>query len=140
MTTQPIEPREAEAVPVTLMRIEGMVGSVAKDITHLTEKVTDLRTEVVEHRIDIGVIKSQVQQLESDAKAAAKGVVDADKAREETAAALEKQTADMVAKAKAAVDVSTQRWTPAMRLYATLGALAALVAVVAWVLSLFFGV
>lgn len=118
--TDPTEPREAEAVPVTLMRIEGMVCGVSKDIVHLAEKVTDVRTEVVEHRGDIGVIKSQVQQLQSDAKAAAKGVVDADKAREETAAALEKQTADQVAKAKAAVDSSAQKSVTTWRPYAAL--------------------
>jgi len=100
----PTEPRLAEEVPVTLMRIEGMVGGVAKDIVHLTETVTEVRTEVVEHRGDIGVIKSQIQQLQSDQRAAEKGVTDADKAREETAAALEKQNADQVAKAKDAVD------------------------------------
>lgn len=135
--TQLVEQHVAESIPVTLARIEGMVGGVAKDITHLTEKVTDIKAEVIGHRVDIGVLKSQVQQLESDAKAAAKGVVDADRAREETAAALEKQTADMVAKAKSAVDQSTQRWTPTIRLYATLGAIVATGAIIAW-LSQFF--
>jgi chromosome segregation ATPase len=91
------------------MRIEGMVGGVAKDIAHLTETVTDLRTEVVEHRGELGIIKSQVQQLQSDQRAAEKGVIDADKAREETAAALEKQTADQVAKAKDAVDSAARQ-------------------------------
>ena len=107
--TAPAEPRRAEEMPVTLMRIEGMVGGVAKDIAHLTETVTDLRTEVVEHRGELGIIKSQVQQLQSDQRAAEKGVIDADRAREETAAALEKQTADQVAKAKDAVDSAARQ-------------------------------
>jgi len=139
MTTQPIESREAEAVPVTLMRIEGMVGGVAKDIAHLTEKVTDLREEVSEHRSQIGGLQSEMQQVKSDQAGAARDLKAADKARDDTAAALEKQTADMVAKAKAAVDQSTQRWTPAMRLYMTIGALAAVVAIVLGAVSLLFG-
>ncbi len=118
--TEVTEPREAEAVPVTLMRIEGMVGGVSKDIAHLTEKVSDLRTEVTEHRGDIGVIKSQVQQLQSDAKAAEKAVKDADKAREDTATALEKQNTTAVAKAKDAVDAEGRKsvsvWAPYARI------------------------
>jgi len=110
--TNSSEPRQAEEVPVTLMRIEGMVGGVAKDIAHLTTTVTDIRTEVVEHRGDIGTIKSQVQQLQSDQRAAEKAVLDADKAREDTAAALEKQNALALAKAKDAVDSATRAWAP----------------------------
>jgi len=139
MATQPIEPHVAEAVPVTLMRIEGMVGGVAKDIANLTEKVTDIKAEVAEHRSQIGGLQSDMQQVKSDQASAAKDLLAADKARDDTAAALEKQTADMVSKAKAAVDQSTQRWTPAMRLYATIGALAALAAIVLGVVSLVWG-
>jgi len=132
--TDPTEPRLAEAVPVTLMRIQGMVGGVAKDIAHLTETMTDLRTEVTEHRGELGIIKSQVQQLQSDQRAAEKGVKDADKAREETASALEKQTADQVAKAKDAVDSATRQsatiWAPYTKLFA-IGA-AILVALNIW--------
>ena len=130
MTTQPIEAHVAEAVPVTLMRIEGMVGGVAKDIASLADKVTDIKAEVTEHRLRISDLRSEMQQVKSDQVGAAKDLRAADKAREDTAAALEKQTADMVAKAKAAVDQSTQRWTPVQRLYATVAALAALVAIV----------
>jgi len=131
-----VEPREAEAVPVTLMRIEGMVGGVAKDIVNLTEKVTDIKTEVAEHRSQIGGLQSEMQQVRSDQAGAARDLKAADKARDDTAAALEKQTADMVAKAKAAVDQSTQRWTPAMRLYATIGAIAAVAATIVGVVAL----
>ena len=119
--TDPIEPREAEAIPVTLERITGMVGGVAKDLVHLIETVTEVRTEVIQHRGTLGVLNSQIQQLQSDARAAAKAVIDATKAREDTAAALEKQTADQVAKAKAAVDQNTVTWLTPMRLTAILG-------------------
>ena len=119
--TDPIEPREAEAIPVTLERITGMVGGVAKDLVHLIETVTEVRTEVIQHRGTLGVLNSQIQQLQSDARAAAKAVIDATKAREDTASALEKQTADQVAKAKAAVDQNTVTWLTPMRLTAILG-------------------
>jgi len=119
--TDPIEPREAEAIPVTLERITGMVGGVAKDLVHLIETVTEVRTEVIQHRGTLGVLNSQIQQLQSDARAAAKAVIDATKAREDTAVALEKQTADQVAKAKAAVDQNTVTWLTPMRLTAILG-------------------
>jgi len=76
---------------------------------------------VTEHRGELGIIKSQVQQLRSDQRAAEKGVKDADKAREETASALEKQTADQVAKAKDAVDSATRQsatiWAPYTKLF-----------------------
>jgi len=103
-----------------------MVGGVAKDIVNVLEKVTDLKAEVIQHRGQINVLESNVQQLQSDQKAAQKGVTDADKAREETADALEKQTTAMVAKAKDAVDSaarqsansaqqSAQIWSPFAR-------------------------
>ena len=131
----PTEPREAEAVPVTLMRIEMLVAGVGKDVVHLTETVTDLRTEVIQHRGSIGVIQSQVQQIQSDQRAAEKAVELADKAREDTAAALEKQTADQVAKAKDAVDTvarqtvasaqkSASIWSPFARTITVIVALA----------------
>lgn len=102
--TASLEPREAEAMPVTLMRIEGMVGGVARDLVHLGEKVTEVRSEVIEHRRQIGVNSSDIQQLQSDQRAAERAVADADRAREQTADALEKQNSTAVAKAKDAVD------------------------------------
>jgi hypothetical protein len=99
------EPREAEPVAVTLVRIETGVGNIL-------EKVIDLRAEVVVHRGQIGKIESNVQQLQSDQRAAEKAVKDADKAREDTAAALEKQNALALAKAKDAVDSATRAWAP----------------------------
>jgi len=131
MTMAPaIEPARAEAVPVTLARIEGMIAGVAKDITNLTEKLGELRAEVVVHRGQIGTLQSDLQQIRSDQASAAKDLKAADKAREDTAAALEKQTAAMVAKAKDAVDQSVQRWQPTARFYATIIALAAVVGIV----------
>jgi len=130
--TNPSEPRQAEEVPVTLMRIEGMVGGVAKDIAHLTATVTDIRTEVVEHRGDIGNIKSQVQQLQSDAKASARAVVDAEDARQTTAQLLKEATKKALDDAKAAddkkvfdaktlVEQSASTWLTPMRLAAIFG-------------------
>ena len=133
--TEVTEPREAEAVPVTLMRIEGMVGGVAKDIVHLTERVTDVRAEVIVHRGQLGTIESKVQQLQSDQRAAEKAVGDADRAREQTADALEKQNTTAVAKAKDAVDSkareSVSRWAPYANLIAVAGVLIAALAVYA---------
>ena len=134
-----IEPHVAEAVPVTLMRIEGMVGGVAKDIFNLTEKITDVKTDVSEHRRQIGVLQSEMQQVRSDQATAAKDLIAADKAREDTAVALEKQTEEQVAKAKAAVESSVQKWTPAMRLFAVIVALAAVGGFVVSVLALLIG-
>jgi len=91
------------------MRIEGMVGGVAKDIANVMEKVTELRTEVVIHRGQIGDLKSDMQQVKSDQATAAKDLKAADKAREDTATALEKQTAEQVLKAKDAVDSATRQ-------------------------------
>jgi chromosome segregation ATPase len=116
------------------MRIEGMVGGVSKDIANLTEKFIDVKAEVVVHRGQLGTIQSQVQQIQSDQAAAAKAVVDADKAREDTAAALEKQNADQVAKAKDAVDSAARQsadtaqksasiWSPFARLITVIVAL-----------------
>ena len=130
--TDPTEPREAEAVPVTLMRIEGMVGGVAKDVVHLTEKVTEVHAEVIKHRDTLSVHSSQIQQLQSDAKAAEKAVGDADRAREQTADALEKQNTMAVAKAKDAVDSkareSVSRWAPYANLIAVAGIIVAALA------------
>jgi predicted nucleic acid-binding Zn-ribbon protein len=112
------------------MRIEGMVSGVAKDITNLTEKVVDLKTEVIDHRAQLGRLQSDMQQVKSDQATAAKDLSAADKAREDTATALEKQTAEQVRKAKDAVDSSNQRWTPMSRLYTTIGAVAASAATV----------
>ena len=106
--TDPTEPRQAEPMAVTLVRMEGKIDNVV-------EKVSDLRAEVTLHRGQITGIQSELQQVKSDQAAAAKDLKAADRAREDTAAALEKQTADQVAKAKAAVDNSTQRWSPALR-------------------------
>lgn len=121
--TEVTEPRLAEAIPVTLERIQGMVGGVAKDIANVLEKVVDLRTEVTEHRGQIGSLQSEMQQVRSDQATAAKDLKAADKAREDTAIALEKQTADQVAKAKAAVEQSVQKWTPPMRLSVIFGSI-----------------
>jgi chromosome segregation ATPase len=132
--TNPTEPHLAEAIPVTLMRIEGMVGGVAKDVANLTEKVTDIKAEVTTHRGQIGSLQSEMQQVRSDQATAAKDLKAADKAREDTAAALEKQTAEQVLKAKDAVDAATRQsegaaaksasiWSPFARMITVIVAL-----------------
>jgi len=110
----PVEPREVEAPPVTLARMEGKLDNVV-------EKVGDLRAEVTLHRGEIRSLQSTTQQIESDMKGA-------EEARKLAAAAVKAADEARVAAAKAQVDNSTQRWTPAMRLYATLGALASVAA------------
>jgi len=116
-----IEPREAEAMAITLTRMEGKLDNVM-------EKVGDLRAEVTLHRVEISKLQSTTQQLESDMKGA-------EEARTLAAAAVKAADEARVAAAKAQVDNSTQRWSPAMRLYATLGALAALATVIYYLIT-----
>jgi len=108
---QPIEPREAESMAITLTRMEGKLDGVV-------EKVSDLRAEVTQHRGDIHQLQSKTQQLESDMQGA-------EEARTLAAAAVKAADEARVAAAKAQVDNSTQQWSPYMKLYATLGAFAA---------------
>ena len=130
------EPREAEAIPVTLARIEGSISGVAKDLTNLAEKLSEIKAEVTQHRGQIGRLQSDVQQIKSDQASAAKDLVAADKAREDLAVALEKQTASKVAEARALVDQSAQKWQPTARFYATIIAVAALVGIFFYVWSM----
>jgi hypothetical protein len=95
--TQPIEPREAEAMAVTLGRIDVKVGNIL-------DVIKEVRVEVTQHRGKIGKLELDMQQVQSDQATAAKDLLTADKAREDTAAALEKQNALALAKAKDAVD------------------------------------
>jgi len=129
-------PREPEAMAVTLGRIDVKV-------TDILDKIGDLRTEVAQHREKISVLQSNVQQLQSDQRAAEASLKLADKARQDTALALEKQTKDAVDKAKDAVDSEARQsaalgvravttWAPrnfgialAMLVVATLAAYAA---------------
>ena len=129
--TQPIEPREAEPVAVTLVRIE-------TGVSNILEKVTEVRAEVVVHRGQIGKIESNVQQLQSDQRAAEKAVTDADRAREQTADALEKQNTAAVSKAKDAVDAkareSVSKWSIPSRTITVIVAAAAVgVLLLTWI-------
>ena len=103
------EPREAEAMMVTLTRMEGKLDNVV-------DKVSDLRAASIRNRADIDKLQSGQQQLESDMKGA-----------EETrlATALAVKTADeaRVAAAKAQVDSSDRKWSPALRLAVIFGSL-----------------
>lgn len=113
LTMSPIiEPRETESLAITLTRMEGKLDSVV-------EKVSDLRAEVTQHRGEIRALQSVTQQLESDMKGA-------EEARTLAAAAVKAADEARVAMAKAAVDNSTQQWTPFQRLFAVFVALAAL--------------
>jgi len=115
----PTEPREAESMAITLTRMEGKLDGVV-------EKVSDLRAEVTMHRGEIRSLQSTTQQLESDMKGA-------EEARGLAALAVKNADEARVAAAKAQVDNSTQRWTPAMRLYSTLGAIAAVAATIYYI-------
>jgi len=93
----PTEPREPEAMAVTLGRIDTKVSNIL-------DVIKEVRTEVIQHRGKIGALELDMQQVKSDQATAAKDLLTADKAREDTAAALEKQNALALAKAKDAVD------------------------------------
>lgn len=95
--TDPDKPREAEAMAVTLGRIDIKVGNIL-------DVIKEVRTELVQHRGKIGALELAMQQVQSDQAAAAKDLKAADKAREDTAAALEKQNALALVKAKDAVE------------------------------------
>jgi polyhydroxyalkanoate synthesis regulator phasin len=122
---------QAELLATTLTRIEVKVCETAKDVINVLEKVTAVQTEVITHREKITVIESHVQQLQSDAKAAAKGVIDAEIARKTTAELLKEATAAALSEAKAAdekkvldaktlVEQSTTTWTK-RQTYAVIG-------------------
>ncbi len=111
----PTEPREAESMAITLTRMEGKLDSVV-------EKVSDLRTEVTQHRADIAGLKSTTQQLQSDMKGA-------EEARALAAAAVKAADEARVAMAKAQVDSSVQKWTPFQRLFAGVVAAAGLASI-----------
>jgi hypothetical protein len=93
----PTEPREAEAMAVTLGRIDIKVGNIL-------DVIKEVRTEVVQHRAKIGALELDMQQVKSDQATAAENLKTADKAREDTANALEKQNALALVKAKDAVE------------------------------------
>ena len=104
---QPIEPREAEAMAITLTRMEGKLDGVV-------EKVSDLRAEVTQHRGEIRSLQSTTQQLESDMKGA-------EEARGLAALAVKNADEARVAAAKAQVDNTTNKWSPALRLAVVFG-------------------
>ena len=95
--TNPTEPREPEAMAVTLGRIDTKVSNIL-------DVIKEVRTEVIQHRGKIGKLELDMQRVQLAQDAAAEAVIGADKAREDTAAALEKQNALALAKAKDAVD------------------------------------
>ena len=80
--TNPTEPREPEAMAVTLGRIDTKVSNIL-------DVIKEVRTEVIQHRGKIGALELDMQQVKSDQATAAKDLKTADKAREDTAAALE---------------------------------------------------
>ena len=102
--TEATAPREAGTVAAALTRIEVKVSETAVTVANILERFGELRTEVVQHRGQIGAIESNVQQLQSDAIAAAKAVIDAEKARLDTAALLKEATEKTLKEAKAADD------------------------------------
>ena len=105
--TDPIEPREAESMAITLTRMEGKLDGVV-------EKVSDLRAEVTQHRGEIRSLQSTTQQLESDMKGA-------EEARGLAALAVKNADEARVAAAKAQVDNTTNKWSPALRMSVIFG-------------------
>ena len=88
----------------TLTRIEVKVSETAKDVVNVKELLVDIKAEVIQHRGQIGTIESHVQQLQSDAKASAKAVIDAEDARVAVALLLKETTKKALDDAKAADD------------------------------------
>ena len=105
--TDPNKPREVESMEVTLTRMEGKLDGVA-------EKVGDLRVEVTQHRGEIRQLQSTTQQLESDMKGA-------EEARGLAALAVKNADEARVAAAKAQVDNTTNKWSPALRMSVIFG-------------------
>ena len=80
------------------------LGRIDTKVSNILDVIKEVRTEVIQHRGKIGALELDMQQVKSDQATAAKDLLTADKAREDTAAALEKQNALALAKAKDAVD------------------------------------
>ena len=125
------EANEAD-LGATLTRIEVKVSETAKDVVNVKELLVDIKAEVIQHRGQIGTIESHVQQLQSDAKASAKAVIDAEDARQTTAQLLKEATKKALDDAKAAddkkvldaktlVEQSANTWLTPMRLAAIFG-------------------
>lgn len=125
------EPRETESLAVGQARMEGKIDVVIGSLESVKEKVTDLKSEVTEHRIAINALQSDVRQVKSDAAEAAKAVLEAEVARKNTADAVAQADAKRVADAKALVDQTASRWAagPAMRIYVFLGIFVGLVTI-----------
>ena len=102
--TEATAPREAGSVAAALTRIEVKVSETAVTVVNILERFGELRTEVVQHRGQLSTIESNVQQLQSDARAAAKAVIDAETARLSTAELLKEATEKALSDAKAADD------------------------------------
>jgi len=126
------EPSEDKTLAATLTRIEVKVSETAKDVVNVKELLVDTKAEVIQHRGQIGKIESHVQQLQSDAKAAAQAVIDAELARQTTAELLKEATKKALDDAKAAddkkvldaktlVEQSANTWLTPMRLAAIFG-------------------
>ena len=125
-------PREAESMPVTLAHILGNVNILRVELGNGLEKFGEVKAEVIQHRGQINVIQSEVQQLQSDAKASARAVIDAEEARQTTAQLLKEATKKALDDAKAAddkkvldaktlVEQSANTWLTPMRLAAIFG-------------------
>jgi regulator of extracellular matrix RemA (YlzA/DUF370 family) len=115
--------RNASAgLATTLTRIEVKVSETAVVVGNVRDLLTAVQIEVIAHREKIGTIESHVQQLQSDAKASAQAVIDAEFTRKTTAELLKDVTEKALNDAKAAdekkvldakalVDQSTNTWT-----------------------------
>lgn len=127
------EPRETEAVAVTLVRIDLKVDGIAKDISNVLEKVNEVRLEVIDHRCQIGKLQSDMQQVQSDAEAAAKAVIDAEVTRKNTAHTVQEEMEKRVAAAKALAEQSKAVWSPFQKMLLVITAATAVaVALAAW--------
>jgi hypothetical protein len=92
--------RSATSLADSLTRIEVKVSETAVVVGNVRDLLGTVQVEVIAHREKFGPIESAIQQLQSDAKVAAKGVVDAEATRLATAKLLKEATEKTLQEAK----------------------------------------
>ena len=114
---------EPDTVAVTLARMEGKIDGIVT-------QHGDLKKEVSTHRTQIDVLQLSMQRITMEQCAAARSLVDAERARADTARALKEADEQRVALAKEKVDAADRRWSPIQRLGLITGVVLALITIV----------
>lgn len=130
--------RSATSLADSLTRIEVKVSETAVIVSNVRDLLGTVQVEVITHRERLGVVDSAIQQLQSDSKAAAKAVIDAETARKTTAELLKEATEKALSDAKAVdekkvfdakqlVEQSTTKWTHRQTISAIVGVCCAVI-------------